>query len=163
MTPVRSLTEGERALVRDVFGQALDARDVRILASPFPRAFAPGRWFGRDWIVWPRRRLPPDLSAAPLNAQATFVHELVHVWQARQGINLALAKLKAGDRPESYVYPVSDDCRWAGLNIEQQASLVEHAFRLSRGGRAPARSAFYRAVAPFPLCGAGGGDDLTSA
>jgi len=148
---IRPLTAGERDLAVEVFGDALTLDGVRILASPFPRAFVPGRWFGRDWIVWPHRGLPDDIAAAPVRIQATFIHELVHVWQAQQGTNLLLAKLKAGDSRAAYVYPI-EDCAWDGLNIEQQASAVEHAFRLSRGGAVPANAAFYRAVAPFP-CG----------
>lgn len=148
---IRPLTAGERDLAVEVFGDALTLDGVRILASPFPRAFVPGRWFGRDWIVWPLRGLPDDIAAAPVRIQATFIHELVHVWQAQQGTNLLLAKLKAGDSRAAYVYPI-EDCAWDGLNIEQQASAVEHAFRLSRGGAVPANAAFYRAVAPFP-CG----------
>ncbi|MFN3815870.1 hypothetical protein [Brevundimonas sp.] len=135
----------------EVFGDALALDPVRILASPFPRAFVAGGWFGRDWIVWPRRVLPHDMAAAPVTIQATFIHELVHVWQAQQCVNLLLAKLKAGDDRAAYTYPL-EACTWGGLNIEQQASAVEHAFRLSRGGVVPGDAAFYRAVAPFP-CG----------
>ena len=159
---MRRLTGGERTLALEVFGDALALDGVRILASPFPRAFVPGRWFGRDWIVWPRRVLPDDIAAAPVKVQATFIHELVHVWQAQQGVNLLLAKLKAGDSRVAYAYPL-EACAWDGLNIEQQASAVEHAFRLSRGQAAPARAAFYRAVVPFPACGMGGGGGLIRA
>ena len=148
---IRRLTDGERALAHEVFGDALALERVRILASPFARAFVPGRWAGRDWIVWPRGRLPDYIAAASVKTQATFIHELVHVWQAQQGVNLLLAKLKAGDDRAAYVYPM-DHCQWRHLNIEQQASAVEHAFRLSRGGAVPGDAAFYRAVAPFP-CG----------
>jgi len=148
---IRPLTAGEGDLAHEVFGDALALERVRIVGSPLPRAFVPGRWFRRDWIVWPRRRLPHDIAAAPVRVQATFIHELVHVWQAQQGVNLLLAKLKAGDDRAAYVYPM-DHCQWRHLNIEQQASAVEHAFRLSRGGAVPGDAAFYRAVAPFP-CG----------
>lgn len=148
---IRPLTAGEGDLAHEVFGDALALERVRIVGSPLPRAFVPGRWFRRDWIVWPRRRLPHDIAAEPVRVQATFIHELVHVWQAQQGVNLLLAKLKAGDDRAAYVYPM-DHCQWRHLNIEQQASAVEHAFRLSRGGAVPGDAAFYRAVAPFP-CG----------
>lgn len=157
MTPAwtrRPLTAGERALAAAVFGTALDPGPVRLLAAGWPltRAFVPGRWLGRDWIVWPAAGLPPDIAAASLKPQATLVHELVHVWQAQQGVLLPWAKLRAGDGSKAYRYPTDGGCAWGGLNIEQQAMVVEHAFRLSRGGRAPAAAAFYRAVAPFP-CG----------
>ena len=154
---IRRLTAGERTLAHEVFGDALALERVRILASPFPRAFVPGRWAARDWIVWPRGRLPDDIAAAPVKTQAAFIHELVHVWQAQQGVNLLLAKLKAGDGQASYAYPLEQQCVWGGLNIEQQASVVEHAFRLSRGQATPARAAFYRSVVPFPACGMGRG------
>ena len=148
---VTRLSEGERALAARVFGPALRLDDVRVLALPKPlnRAFVPGRWFGRDWICWPARSLTQDLSAADLRARATFVHELVHVWQSQQGVNLLLSKLKAGDGPAAYAYAPAPDCVWDRLNIEQQASLVEHRYRLQEGGTAPGDRAFYDRVCPF--------------
>ena len=149
---IRALTEGEKALAREVFADALRLDTVRLIPSPrpFERAFTAGRWFGRDWIVWPHGQLAADFSAGTLGPQAVLIHELVHVWQAQQGISLILGKLKAGDRPTSYAYPVIDDCAWTDLNIEQQAMVVEHRFRLGRGGTVPADRAFYDRVCPLP-------------
>ena len=61
---IRPLAHGEAALAREVFGRDLRLDDIRFLGSPWPfdRAFVPGRWFGRDWIVWPSATLAPDLS-----------------------------------------------------------------------------------------------------
>ncbi|WP_339914544.1 hypothetical protein [uncultured Brevundimonas sp.] len=148
---IRSLTADESALALEVFGEALDPARVRILPAPWPltRAFVPGGWFGRDWIVWPRRTLPPDLSVGPLYRQATFVHELAHVWQVQAGVNLLTGKLRAGDRPSTYVYPLDEACDWDRLNIEQQAMIIEHRFRLSRGESVPASRAFYDRVCPL--------------
>lgn len=148
---VRSLTLNEVELAREVFGDALRLETVRILRMPWPftRAFVPGRWFWREWILWPSERYERDMAVAPLPIQATFIHEMVHVWQAQQGVNLLFAKLKAGDSAESYRYEVSDHCHWDGLNIEQQAMVVEHRFRLSRGLRVPAERAFYDRVCPL--------------
>ena len=148
---VRRLTHNEIALAREVFGTALRAETIRIMRTPWPftRAFVPGRWFGREWVLWPSLRYESDMALASLPVQSTFVHELVHVWQAQQGINLLFAKLKAGDSASSYHYEVSDNCHWDGLNIEQQAMVVEHRFRLSRGMNVPADSAFYDRVCPL--------------
>ncbi|HEV2082709.1 MAG TPA: hypothetical protein VGR32_09675 [Brevundimonas sp.] len=143
------MTEGEKALGARVFGPALDVDRIRVLASPFPRAFVPGRWFGLDWICWPRASLGADLSTSPLTTRATFVHELVHVWQAQAGTNLLLGKLRAGDGPAAYAYAPVPDCVWDGLNIEQQAMVVEHRYRLEEGGTAPGDRAFYDRVCPF--------------
>jgi hypothetical protein len=148
---IRGLTPGEQRLAREALGDAVDLATVRFFPTPWPfdRAFVPGRWFGRDWIAWPVRQLPSDFAIAPLRLQAVLVHELVHVWQAQTGVNLLTAKLKAGDRPESYQYVANDDCHWGGLNIEQQAMVVEHRFRLSRGERMPADKAFYSRICPL--------------
>lgn len=151
---IRRLTPGERRLAREALGDAVELETVRFLPTPWPfdRAFVPGRWFERDWIAWPARQLPTDFSVAPLRLQAVLVHELVHIWQAQTGVNLLTGKLRAGDSPESYQYAVGDDCIWTGLNIEQQAMVVEHRFRLSRGERTPADRVFYERVCPLP-CG----------
>lgn len=148
---IRALSPAEAALAREVFGRDLRLDDIRILGAPWPftRAFVPGRWFGRDWILWPRASLTPDLAQALLRTQGVFIHELVHVWQAQNGVNLLSGKLKAGDGPGAYAYPVDDGCEWIGLNIEQQAMVVEHRFLQTRGVRVPADRAFYERICPI--------------
>ncbi|MDP3405714.1 MAG: hypothetical protein Q8S03_13540 [Brevundimonas sp.] len=146
---IRGLTPGECTLIRTAFTPDLPLDAVRLLAAPWPlvRAFVPGRGFARDWIVWPRRDLPADFSTAPMSLQAVLIHEMVHVWQARSGVNLLLAKLRAGDGPAAYRYPAVR-CDWTGLNIEQQAMVVEHRFRASRGQAVPGDAAHYAAICP---------------
>lgn len=148
---IRALTSAERRLAAEAVGGGIDCDPVRLLAAPWPivRAFVPGRLFGRDWIVWPARSLPNDFTTESVARQAVLVHELVHVWQAQQGVKLLAAKLKAGDSRAAYAYAVSDDCVWDGLNIEQQAMMVEHRFRLARGGPVPASREFYDRVCPL--------------
>lgn len=147
--PIRRLTPGERRLAIDGARLSLDLDPIRIVALPIlKRAFVPGRLFGRDWIVWPAAKLPEDLSQAPLGRQATFVHELVHVWQGQNGVSLPIGKLKAGDGAGAYRYVADAACEWRGLNIEQQAMVIEHRFRLARGGTVPGDAAFYQRVCP---------------
>lgn len=146
---VRALTPGEAALAREAFGDALRLGRVRLIGWPFNRAFVAGRWFGRDWIVWPHRALVEDFTAASARVQGVLVHELTHVWQAQQGVNLLMAKLKAGDRAASYAYVADDGCRWSALNIEQQAMVMEHRFHARRGGCTPGDRDFYDRVCPF--------------
>lgn len=150
---IRPLTEGERALARQVFGEALRLDDIRLWFASWPvvLAFVPGRWFGRDWIVWPRRDAHPDLSLAPLWPRSVFVHELVHVWQAQTGVNLLTAKVHAGWRAAAYRYVADDACAWDGLNIEQQAMVVQHRYLLDQGRPAPGDPQFYDRVCPFPV------------
>lgn len=130
----RRLTAGERALAGEVFGAALDPWPIRILAIPFwKRAFVAGPGL----IVWPAADLPADFGAAPLAVQASFVHELAHVWQAQNGVRLLRAKLKAGDSAAAYAYDLTAEPDFRRLNIEQQAMVIEHAFLASRGAAAP--------------------------
>lgn len=152
----RPLTAGEIALAREMFGEALDCAPVRLWAQPFgfPRIFVAGRWFGRDWIIWPKAQLLDDYAApgVPVAQAATLVHELAHVWQAQTGVNLALAKLKAGDSPDSYSYEITPATRWSDLNIEQQARAVEDEFRRRRNGQVAmlaGAGADYRRICPF--------------
>lgn len=136
MTPfrLRRLTAFERALAWEMFGEGLESARVRILAIPlWPRAFVAGP----SLIVWPARALWRDFAEAPLQAQATLVHELTHIWQAQSGVRLLRAKLRAGDSAATYAYDLNADTDFAALNIEQQAMVVEHAFLAARGAATP--------------------------
>jgi len=144
---VRRLTAGERELAREMFGAALEPGRVRLLSAPvLARAFVAGPGL----IVWPTRSAWADFSApeVPLRAQAVFVHELTHVWQAQQGINLLFAKLRAGDDARAYGYDLAGAPDFSQLNIEQQAMVVEHAFLAARGARTPFAAAQYEACLP---------------
>lgn len=128
----RRLANGECALAEEVFGSGLDARRVRVLSIPlWNRAFVAGG----SLMVWPAASMLADFGAecVPLSLQATFVHELTHVWQAQHGVFLPWAKLRAGDSLASYAYDLDAGPSFEGLNIEQQAMVVEHAFLASRG------------------------------
>jgi hypothetical protein len=139
----RKLSSGERDLVAEVFGASVAAARVRIFALPvWNRAFVPGGGL----IVWPARSAALDFAAAPLEHQAVFVHEMVHVWQAQTGVNLILGKLRAGDGAQAYVYDLSADRDFRSHNIEQQAMIVQDAFLAARGGFAPHESHAYSAI-----------------
>jgi len=151
---VRRLTPAERALAAEMFGRSLDCDPVRVWSCPIPlvnRAFVAGHGFGRSWIVMPKRSALLDFGAptAPIARAALFVHELTHVWQAQRGLNLLLAKLKAGDRAESYLYDLGSGPDWSSLNIEQQAMVVEDEFRRRRGAAVLWPAEAYRRILPF--------------
>jgi hypothetical protein len=142
MAPLRwrRLTEGERDLAEEVFGHALDAARVRILSLPvWPRPFVPN---GR-LVVWPAASALADFASAPVWLRSVLVHELVHVWQAQNGVFLPLAKLQAGDGRAAYAYDLTDGRPFSALNIEQQAMVVQHAYLARMGGSAPYAAAVY--------------------
>lgn len=139
----RKLTLGEADLCAEVFGDALEARRIVLFAIPlWNRAFVTGPRL----VIWPARTALRDFSSAPLCDQAVFVHELTHVWQAQNGVNLILGKLHAGDNVQSYAYDLSDNGDFRALNIEQQAMVVQDAFTAARGGSAPFETQAYSAI-----------------
>ncbi len=123
---LRWLTGAEQALARAVFGSGIRTERVRIFAQPvFPRPFTPGS----AGIVYPVAESLADFTEGSLQDQATFVHEMVHIWQAQKGVILPLAKLRAGDSDAAYRYDL-DRQAFPEMNIEQQARVVEHDFVL---------------------------------
>jgi len=139
----RKLSSGERALVDEVFGGTVATGRVRIFAVPvWNRAFVAGGGL----IVWPARTAAQDFATAPLEEQAVFVHEIMHVWQAQTGVNLILGKLRAGDGAQAYSYDLTGDRDFSSLNIEQQAMIVQDAFLAARGGFAPHESHAYSVI-----------------
>ena len=139
---LRRLTGAEQALAREIFGPTFAAGRIRLFAAPlWRRAFAPNGWL----VVWPAADARLDFTVAPAAATATFVHELTHVWQAQNGVNLLFAKLKAGDSAAAYAYDLDRGPAFSELNIEQQAMVVEHAFLARQGAPTPFPAAAYRA------------------
>jgi hypothetical protein len=132
------LTDGEADLCTEIFGAGLDARRVRILAWPLAWPVRPFVT-GPALVVWPWKAALSDFAdpAAGLSRQAMFVHEMTHVWQAQNGINLLLGKLRAGDGSSAYAYDLETAPDFSRMNIEQQAMVVEHAFVAARGGVVP--------------------------
>ena len=153
MPPLRArrLTAGEHHLCAQVFGEDIDAARVRILSLPvWPRPFVPSAGL----VVWPATSALADFSVAPLWLRSVLVHELVHVWQAQQGVFLPFAKLRAGDGRATYAYDLADGRSFSQLNIEQQAMVVQHAYLAAGGGSAPFPAEVYLSILaawPEPL------------
>ncbi len=153
---VRGLTPGEIALARSVFGEAIAYARVRIASGGFgPFAVTTG-----SRINIPLGGRSDDFADEPPLRRAFFIHEMVHVWQFQTRPLWTLASwarvaLSGGYGPGlpgyAYALPLAD---WRALNLEQQASAVEHAFLLQGGHRHPAtpaggRLASYSGRTPF--------------
>lgn len=136
-TRSRPPTPGEIGLIASVFGDSLDPGSV---------TFRRAKW----WIFQPRRVVMApdghvwfhpvnpawrdDFSTAHLPLRAFVVHELVHVWQHQQGINLVLRRYPLA----RYRYlPLKPGKPFRAYGIEQQAEIVRHAYVLREGGHVP--------------------------
>lgn len=148
----RLLTASEVALVRSVFGTAIDPAGVTIRRR---------KWFPfqpRKITMAPQGHLHfhpraeaycDDFAAAPLHRQALFIHEMTHVWQTQTRGRWYLPLHR---HPWCrYDYTLRPGWTLERYGIEQQAEIVKHAFLLERGGKVPGAPpiATYRAILPF--------------
>ena len=130
----RPLREGEIALARSMFGNAIDYAKVRIRR--------------RKWAFFQPKRITmapkghihfhpageaycEDFAAAPVRRQALFIHEMTHVWQTqtRGDWYLVLNRMPWA----RYDYTLKPGWPLNKYGIEQQARIVEHAFLLRNG------------------------------
>ncbi len=151
MTPPggeRGLTAGEAALVRGLFGEAIDTSVVRIRRR---------RW----WWLQPRRVVMApcghihfaadspdwrdDFSEADIGLQGLFLHEMAHVWQAQEH---GRRYLPLHRHPFCrYAYRLEAGKPFSAYGIEQQAEICRHLF-LARTGQRPQLSEL-EALVPF--------------
>ena len=130
----RSLTTGEIALARSMFGDSIDYSRVKLVRGkwwPFqPRrsAMAPmgNIYFHPDGGGWSE-----DFSKEPLRLQGFFIHEMTHVWQSQKGGRFYLPLMRHPFCNYRYTFVPGRPFRRYGL--EQQAEIVRHAFLLSKG------------------------------
>jgi hypothetical protein len=146
----RPLTDGEIALARSVYGDAIDYAPVTIVARKWA-FFQPA-----NVVMAPRGHIHfhprgglcrDDFAAAPLDAQGLFIHEMCHIWQHQRGICLPLAR-----HPFCrYHYSVRPGWPLKRYGIEQQAEIVRHTFLLRHGRTVPGAPPLdsYESILPF--------------
>lgn len=134
----RPLTGGERALVIEIFGTAIDLDPVRLRRR---------RWFPfqpTGTVMAPMGHLHfapasphwcEDFACAGLSVQGLFIHEMVHVWQAQHRGKWWLPLMR---HPFCrYTYQYQPGRPFTRYGIEQQAELVCHLFMAKRGSPSP--------------------------
>jgi len=130
------LTQGEIALARTVFGDAIDYTSVRIKRRkwwPFqPKriTMAPD---GHLYFHPQSHAYCDDFARATLLTQGFFIHELTHVWQTQvRGRWYLILHRHPFCR---YGYTLKPGQRLTEYGIEQQAEIVRHAFLLRHGAK----------------------------
>ena len=149
----RGLTEGEVALVRSIFGTAIDCSLVRLKRT---------RWFPFQPVntlmaphghIHFHPRSPhycDDFSHASLPEQGLLIHEMTHVWQSQTKGNWYLPLMR---HPWCrYDYRLTPGWPLNRYGIEQQAEIVRHAFLLRNGWPVAgvAGPSAYEALVKFP-------------
>jgi hypothetical protein len=133
--PNRPLTAGERTLLRPLFRDGIDYDRVRVIGAPFPfqpadtyltmggHIYAPGPLFRADF-------------SRQADDRAVLVHEIGHVWQFTNGVDLiahGLAELvkHRGDYQQAYWYRLEPGRDLTDYGVEQQASILEDYFLIT--------------------------------
>jgi hypothetical protein len=134
----RSLTPGEIALARSIFGDAIDYSIVRLVKGKWwplqPRnaAMAPN---GNIYFHPHAGGWSEDFGLEPVYRQGFFIHEMTHVWQAQRGGRFYLPLMR---HPFCrYGYSLAPGKRFGRYGIEQQAEIVRHRFLAERGVTPP--------------------------
>jgi hypothetical protein len=134
MKGARSLTPGEVALARTMFGDAIDYGRVRIVRRkwwPFqPKGIvmAPSGniHFHPHSDLW-----SDDFSVERLALQGLFIHEMTHVLQSQQRGRLYLPLMR---HPFCrYRYELAHGRPFDRYGLEQQAEIIRHIFLARRG------------------------------
>ena len=148
----RPLTPGERALVSEVFGEAINPDPVRIHRrrwfpfQPVGTVMAP---MGHIHFAPACPRYCEDFGAAGLSAQGLFIHEMVHVWQTQQRGRWWLPLMRHPFCRYGYVHREGQSFERYG--IEQQAEIVRHWFMAKRGQPIPGTSSVKQLEALVPF------------
>ncbi|BAN22633.1 hypothetical protein [Caballeronia insecticola] len=154
----RPLTDGEAAIARLVFRDAIDYAKVSVYACGYlPFGLQPSRtaMAPNGNLYFPRGCFQDDFSRSSLADRMWFIHEMTHVWQFQLGYPVRLRGAIRVGLP--YAYTLADGKRLCDYNMEAQGNLLADYFALRfcdaqgslyehRYRRMPGALAFFEAV-----------------
>ncbi len=156
----RSLTEGEIKLAKPIFKDSIDYSAVRVHDGKYI-FFQPGNsGMTPNGEIYVDGIYSADYSGESPQRQAFFIHEMTHVWQYQNGIltagvvGSAILEIigRLGDYDSAYPYVLDSAKDLTDYNLEQQASIVEDYFRITKLGLLPRRAQlpYSRVCTPNP-------------
>ncbi|MBI4656922.1 MAG: hypothetical protein HY746_09290 [Elusimicrobia bacterium] len=125
--PGRTLTQGETAILTEIFGSGVDDSRVRIhnrkyaFFQPSQTVMAPNGniyyppghpWYSHDY----------SLSYHAGSRRGNFIHEMTHVYQHQQGVSVINRRLEEGGIYDYRIEPGKD---LNDYTVEQQADIVK--------------------------------------
>jgi len=143
LEPNRPLTSNEIAILEPIFRDSIDYPAVRIINNSFP--------FQRDNVymtprghVYAPGKLWQDDFARAIDYRSVFVHEMTHVWQFANGMDLIGQGMVEftkyhGDYEKAYPYELDAARDLTDYGMEQQASIVEDYFLITSEHAEPRR------------------------
>ncbi|GAA0711102.1 toxin TcdB middle/N-terminal domain-containing protein [Dokdonella soli] len=148
----RGLSAGEIAMASGVFGSDVNYDDVLVYRKKF-HVFQP-----REIAMTPNGNMYfhpeaylDDFSLASVDSRAWFLHEMVHVWQHQQGINVAWGGIFDRNYDYGTLVAAPPGKPFSSFGIEQQGDIVRDYYYLGQGvrvqGAAPIST--YQSILPF--------------
>ena len=142
--PNRPLTDGEVALLRPIFRDGIDYANVRVIDNAFPLQQANVYMTPRGHIYAPGALYRKDFSKAGTGERMVFVHEMTHVWQFANGMDLIAQGFveftrNQGAYEKAYPYELATGRDLTEYGMEQQASIVEDYFAITSEHETPRR------------------------
>jgi hypothetical protein len=143
LQPNRPLTAGEIALLEPIFKDSIDYRAVRIINNSFPLQRDNVYMTPRGHVYAPGKLWQDDFSLA-VDVRGVFVHEMTHVWQFANGMDLIGQGVVEftkyhGDYEKAYPYELDAARDLTEYGMEQQASIVEDYFLITNEHAEPRR------------------------
>ena len=141
--PNRPLTAGEIAMLEPIFKDSLDYKAVRVINNSFPLQPENVYMTPRGHVYAPGGLWQDDFSRA-VHYRSVFVHEMTHVWQFANGMDLIAQGVieftkYRGDYEKAYAYELDPARDLTDYGMEQQASIVEDYFVLTSERAEPRR------------------------
>ncbi len=136
----RPLTDGEVALARTIFGDAISYDKVGITDRPFMPFQPKGTAMAPDGNLYMYGCYHDDYAAMPPMTQSHFIHEMAHVWQKQNGVLDPIASaLKLSltfhfNYNAAYFYTLDRARDLLAYNMEQQAAIIQDYFLRVRCG-----------------------------
>lgn len=130
----RLLTEGEKQLVRSVFGNAIkDLDKVEIRNRKFIFFQPRGTTMTPKGNIYPAKNLRhvTDFSQGESYLQDHLIHEMTHVWQHQNGMNVLMRGLVSAIA--KYDYVLEPGKPFERYPMEQQATIVEDYLKSLQG------------------------------
>ena len=132
----RKLTLGEIQICQSVFADLIDYDQVIVMNHPYLPWQPVGMCMAPDgWIYLKDPDYCEDFSIQPLIYQALFIHEMAHIYQHQQKINVLLkgALLQSAlylsmGKYNPYKYQLKMGKPYSDYNIEQQGDIARDIF-----------------------------------
>ncbi len=129
----RGLTEQERAIAEEYYGDSIDLDRVKVNESSVLSSLSqydPGNDNARPFVLGNTINFPNGFNLDSPKDRGTFIHELAHVWQYQNtkgiGVQLEGATLARDSSNYDIDTDLLDDVdNFDSFNIEQQAEVVQ--------------------------------------